>query len=329
MKISTTWLRPAAAGATFGAAVVPLIAVGGFAQAASDVCAGEVSGAIEIATGVCQMAYTTHGSYTFTAPAGVAKLSAVVIGGGGGAGISYGQEGYGGGGGAVTYVDSVDTSAAVSVTVGAGGATFSDGESSSLNSVTAPGGFTVTGVNGGSSGASGDYVDGVSGFAGVSGYNGASGSGVGGFGGSTDSGDSTPQTVDGGLGLSLADVAPGSTLFGLSSDTDLYGAGGSLFRPQVEYPTSAPLVFSTLTTSLVPGSGGAVNNGTDGGADDELALPGADGAVFLRWAPVLAHTGAQVGGYLTAGSAALGLGAVAVVVGIVSRRSRKRSSEQD
>lgn len=81
--------------------------------------------------------YTTPGSYTFTVPAGVTSVRAIVIGGGGSGGrcgSSYGGGG-GGGGGFAMGVYSVTPGQAIPVTVGIGGPgynTYGNGGTSSF-----------------------------------------------------------------------------------------------------------------------------------------------------------------------------------------------------
>jgi hypothetical protein len=77
---------------------------------------------------VGQSAYTTAGTYTFTVPAGVTSLSAVVIGGGGGGGGAddgqiRNETNNGGGGGGLAYgTIAVTPGETLNITVGTGGA---------------------------------------------------------------------------------------------------------------------------------------------------------------------------------------------------------------
>ena len=74
-----------------------------------------------------QQAYTTAGTYTWVAPAGVTSVSVVAVGGGGAGGIGSSaiRDGGGGGGGALAYKNSISVTPGTSYTVvvGAGGTT--------------------------------------------------------------------------------------------------------------------------------------------------------------------------------------------------------------
>ena len=71
--------------------------------------------------GAGEQLYSNPGDYTWTAPAGVTKISVVLVGGGGGG--SQGAGGYGGGGGALAYKNNITVVPGVTynLTVGAGG----------------------------------------------------------------------------------------------------------------------------------------------------------------------------------------------------------------
>ena len=75
-----------------------------------------------------QQAYTSAGSYCWTAPAGVTSVSIVAVGGGGGGGAynddGSAQNGSGGGGGSLAYKNNYSVSPGCSypVVVGSGGA---------------------------------------------------------------------------------------------------------------------------------------------------------------------------------------------------------------
>ena len=71
--------------------------------------------------GAGEQRYSDPGDYTWTAPAGVTKISVVLVGGGGGG--SQGAGGYGGGGGALAYKNNITVVPGVTynLTVGAGG----------------------------------------------------------------------------------------------------------------------------------------------------------------------------------------------------------------
>lgn len=76
-----------------------------------------------------QQAYTTAGTYTWTAPANVTSVSVVVVGGGGGGGGSFGA---GGGGGGLAYKNNITVvpGTGYTVEVGAGGTGGTDDDGS-------------------------------------------------------------------------------------------------------------------------------------------------------------------------------------------------------
>jgi hypothetical protein len=130
--------------------------------------------------------YTTAGTYTFTVPANVTKLSWLVVGGGGGgggAGSSNGGGGGGGSGGISIGTSSVTPGQQLSVVVGAGGAggamdtAGSAGGNSSFSNSTSTGGAGGNcgspGGNGGTGGAGGTD-DGGDGGNGTKGFSGSS-----------------------------------------------------------------------------------------------------------------------------------------------------------
>lgn len=274
--------------------VIPTAAVGGSAFAAPT-----CGDATLIAPSICEIVMYSSG--TFTPPAGVTKLAAVLVGGGGGA--DQIATGYAGGGGEVTYVDSVALTGPLVVTVGAGGSLgtqtpgASDGGDTTLNSHTANGGQAGLFTNGGASG---------NGNAGYSSFTDSPGGGA----------KSAATSTTPGSGYVLSDI-PGvdSTLFLIGADpaTEFGRGGGSaLASPQ-------------------PGSG-------IGGGFNEVAdstFNGASGSVTLRFAPAeestppgdstppsgekLAVTGANDTALL---AAALGLSLMVAGAAIVARPRR-------
>lgn len=138
-----------------------------------------------------QQAYTTPGTYTWIAPAGITSVSAVVVGGG--ASGSQGAASYtrnGGGGGGLAYKNSIAVTpgASYTVIVGAGGtgttAGYNNGASSSFinaTTVSASGGNSTSG--GGRVYGDGGGSGGTAGTGGGLGYYGNYGAGAGGGGG--------------------------------------------------------------------------------------------------------------------------------------------------
>jgi len=207
---------------------------------------------------VGQQAYTTPGTYTWTAPAGVTSVSVVCVGGGGGCYFNQ-MSGYyyivGGGGGALAYTNnfSVTPGNTYQVVVGVAGGftestagsdqTLGDGGFSSFNSTVckAGGGFrplansttgglggtVLYGTGGGSGGPGGTGVNSAhkrSGGGGAGGY-----TGTGGAGGPplTTGASGTGGAAGGGGGDDVfGTVGPGGGA-GAGGGTGIFGQGAS------------------------------------------------------------------------------------------------------
>jgi LPXTG-motif cell wall-anchored protein len=278
-----------------GLAVVPMAFAATPSFAATDCGEGT-----EVSAGICEKAFTTAGDYTFAVPASVSKMSAVLVGGGQGGGTDiYGPGSflaYGGGGGGVLFVDSVNISAPISITVGAGGANdYSKGGDSTIGAATAGGG----GVLGSQSGAPQDSP----GFTfddGASGVDYGSGGGAGG----------TPTTCASGAGLTASSAAAGSSLFPALLGEPEFGQGGSCSG-------------IVLLGAPVAGKGGDVF--TDGASPSAVA--GTDGAVILRWSPALPDTGMNAQTWMIgAGVATVAAGAVLASGALRLRRQGRHSN---
>jgi hypothetical protein len=282
-----------------GLAVVPIAFAATPSFAAADCGEGT-----EVASGICEKAFTTAGDYTFAVPASVSKMSAVLVGGGQG-GTSF--EAFlpysgGGGGGGVLFVDSVDMSETISLTVGAGG----EGGNVEENI----GGDTTVGTNtaGGGGNAAGRlsswtlWLESGSpqrspGFD-IRDTTRTSGGGAGG----------SPTTCLGGLGLTASSVAAGSSLFPAILGEPVYGAGGG------------------TCSGDKPIANGA---GQGGSATQEPSLSfdaGVAGAVILRWAPsalpddALPDTGVNMHPWVIGASVAAVLGGAILAAGAVRLR---------
>ena len=234
----------------------PLIAVASPAFAAD--CGTTTPAATEVAAGICEVVFDSPGDYSFTAPSGIAKLTALVVGGGGGA--TYYNGTYGGGGGAVVYVADVSTAAPVDITVGAGVDSSSpQAESSSVGADVAEGGF------------SGTYVDLTNQyFGGGSSGNGNAGSAFGFSDAGAGGGAGGPAAVEmGGIGVTASDAAGDAVLWPAVAGEPAYGKGGDYL---------APIAISDVAGEGAPSDGSFGN----------------DGIVILRWAPIepaLVNTG--------------------------------------
>jgi hypothetical protein len=244
--------------------------------------------------GICELQFVEAGDFTFSAPTGVTKLAALVVGGGG-ATVYQDQGIYAGGGGAVVYVANVDISAPVDITVGIGAQSASDiqGGSSSVNADSAAGGFT--GVpdpnNAGVGGASGNGNEGsiydIGGGI-MRGSGGGAGGAAGGY--------------DGGLGVLASEAANDAAMWPADPSEPYYGAGGAI-------------------QSMVPGYGEA-GWGADGTGQRDYGM---DGLVILRWTPgsaSLPATGVNAGTFAAFAAAFMIPGAALLAFGMRGRRAR-------
>jgi hypothetical protein len=284
MEKNSILRRNAAAIAGVGLIASPLIALANPALAATADCTAVDPSATEVLPDICEVQYLETGEYTFTAPAGVTKLSAVIVGGGGARETTSGN--YAGGGGAVVYVSQVDASAPVDVVVGIGAQSSSDaaGSASSVNDAVAAGGFTGTSADahGGDSGngnAGGSiYAEGGGGGAG------AAGSGS-----------------NGGIGLQASAVANDSAMWPAVDGEPYYGSGGNV-------------------TPMVPGYGVA-GDGADGSGQRDYGM---DGLVILRWTTKanLPATGVDAGAFAAFAAAVMIPGAALLALAARGRRTR-------
>lgn len=278
-----------------GAGVVGL-AVGGAAapaQAFTGSCAITVPAAVLVADGVCEVRFSATGAFSFTPPSGITKLAAVLVGGGGGAGLdTTDSASYAGNGGKVVYIDSLPLGGPVTGVVGAGGAATQDtGTTPSVDGTGTS--IGATSADGGSRGLSGQPGCGADSWGFWFG-NGAQSNAL-----------SDPDCIPG-VGFKLSQLAGVDTaLFPASADgTDVYGNGGAA------NPTDPGLV------SALAGNGGSIS--------ETLAAPGANGLVIFRFAaaPTLAATGSAVSWTVP------GLSAALVAVGALLLALRRRRSAQ-
>ena len=325
-----------------GVLAAPLAFASTAAFAAADCGTGT-----EVSAGICEQAFTTAGDSTFTAPSGVTKVSAIIVGAGGGA--EYNSDGaYGGGGGEVLFVDNISTTSPVNLTVGAGGAADpgTDGEADRggasaygsdgaygggggevvfVDSVDASSPVELTvGEGGGISADFGDASAGgdssfgstvaVGGTGGTFTGGGTSGNGNEGshvdpdLGAGGGAGDATTDCVSG-AGLTASEVALGSSLFPATSGEAIFGAGGSCDA----------ITLGSFTGTA--GSGGSVS-GDFGAATADV---GEDGAVIIRWG-ALPDTGMSVQPWMIgAGVATVAAGAL-FASGVLRTRRQGRHS---
>lgn len=242
---------------------------------------------------VGQQAYTTPGTYTWIAPAGVTSVSVVCIGGGGGAGKYYGT---GGGGGGLGWKNNISVTPGQSYTVvvGAGGiagttAGGNGGDSYFIDTSTVKGGrglggpYSTTGGttlggnyvgDGGGKGGSNTNEYATGGGGGAGGY-----SGNGGLGGpwaeSSLSGAYSAPAGGGGSGGAYVVGGGGVGLYGQGSGGIGTGQGGSAGSNGLTY-SSSPLVLP---------SGGNYGGGGSYNAYVNVGGNGGTGAVRIIWGP--------------------------------------------
>lgn len=260
-----------------------------------------------------QQAYTTPGTYTWTAPAGVTSVSVVAIGGGGGGSKGLGYNGVGlcgGGGGGLGWKNNIPVTpgATYEVVVGGGGNWGYGGGQAGGNSYFV-GANLVLGERGGgggqSAGVGGGYVGDGGGFGGqagaqggnfrgtggggAGGYSGKGGDGIGpggtgqagqGGGGGGGAGRSDGQAGSGGGGGGVGILGEGASGAGGVANADTGGKGGSGGADG----QAGQAHQGTAVTAA--GSGGAYGGGGGGAASNfstEQARPGAGGAVRIIW----------------------------------------------
>ncbi|MBX3089600.1 MAG: hypothetical protein KF772_03320 [Cryobacterium sp.] len=268
-------------------------------------------GSTAVVPGVCQLVITADGTFTF--PSSLTKVSAIIVGAGGGGYYEYQFEGpsdgpYGGGGGEVLYVDSVALDTPINVVIGAGGTAgandtlATDGDDTLFGATTARGGKAPVDSDGWLGGDSG---------------NGHTSSGLSGGGAAGN----TPDDWYPGPGYLLS-TFPGvsATLFPASANGGIqYGIGGTAD------------VDDDISITPVPantGTGGSAIVTYDSDWDDYFpeSTDGSDGVVIIRYAaePGLAETGSDSSAAIAIGAAAaVGGAALLATAGVMRRRSRK------
>lgn len=235
-----------------------------------------------------QQAYTTEGSFSWTAPSGVSSISIVAIGGAGGSKSSGG----GGGGAGLGYKNNLTVSPGTSYTVVVGndGSDEQTGESSYITvsgtNYGATGGGGATSNTGGAGGTPLNADGGGNGGAGGTGSRGGGGgaggySGNGGAGGNYNSAGSDGAgggagggyggTQDGGGGGGTGILGEGSSGAGATTYSGAYGAGG--------YGGSGGGIGRASGGSS-PGGDGAYGGGMGSGGN---AGSNAHGAVRIIW----------------------------------------------
>lgn len=285
---------------------------------------GNVSVTYSFQTAVTgQTAYTTAGTYSWTAPAGVYNVSAVVVGGGAGGRPS---NRHGGGGGGLAWVNNIVVypGQSYTVVVGSGGASYSAGGSSyfiGTDVVWGEGGqipdgsqysFTIGGFNyviengarggsffaantygtsgGGAGGGSGSvmlvgnfWTNAASGGGGAGGY---SGTGGGGGGGSTQQSAGSAATGSGGGGGGGGVTQPGWGGGG-GGGVGIFGRGsdGAGGGQNAGGPGGSGGTTGGNPSGSTPGAGGIYGGGGGGAGSTGAGGLGGGGAVRLIWGP--------------------------------------------
>ncbi len=275
-----------------------------------------INNGIDLSNVYNEAMFTTPGTYSWTAPAGVTSVSVVAVGGGGagsttngGGDVPYPTGGSGGGGGLGWKNNiAVTPGNTYTVVVGAGGVAgwwsstpsgTAGGDSYFINATTVKGGGGGAGLVGGSAsgagGTGGSFVGdgGGNGGNGTTGaYSGATYPGGGGAGGYTGNGGSA---VTGNAGLS-GSGGGGGAASSLSDYTNTMGAQGGGVGIFGEGPSGAGGTGTSEATkggrggsggtngSLTAGGGGAVFGGGGGGTYTTNPLAGGGGgAVRIIW----------------------------------------------
>ena len=239
--------------------------------------------------GFGESSFTTHGSHTWTAPAGVTSVHVVAVGGGG-CGNLY-QNGYntGGGGGGLGWKNNITVTPGNSYTVVVGqggqrsyqgGPGNNGGDSYFINTSTVKGGGgyganpnnagggNYTG-DGGGNGGRGCNITNKNPVGGIVGSGGGAGgySGNGGDGGANANGSPSDGQAGNGGGGAGGGASGGS--YGAGGGVGIFGEGAS-----------GPAGGVGSTGQGHPGSGGV---GQTYGGGGEYWQPGGDGAVRIMW----------------------------------------------
>jgi hypothetical protein len=233
-----------------------------------------------------QIVYSSAGTYTFTAPAGITSISVVGVGGGGG-GTSPGGNGQGGGGGGLAYRNSISVTPGSPYTVTVGKARFAGSWSTTQPNGTSGGTSTFfdvsagagqqSGSSGSGGGISGPYAGGGNG--GPAGTGGTGQSGGGGAGGYSGNGG-TGGDRGGGAGSSGSGGAGGGGGGGPAWGTAGSGGGVGLLGSG---PNGGGGGENTGGTGGSGGSGSLYGGGGGGGGGGSPSGPVGVGGIRIMW----------------------------------------------
>jgi hypothetical protein len=228
---------------------------------------------VDTSTGPTVTSFTSVGTTTWTAPAGVTSVEYLVVGGGGGAGNGYDNAGGGGAGGGMVLTGtlSVTPTQSYTITVGDGGIGGANARTNNAgvdgnNSVFA----TITALGGGAGkGSRTSVAAGAAQISNTTAPTGGGGSGGGfggkGGGGSTGAGSNNSGTAGGAGGAGTSSSITGSSV--------TYGAGGAGANSGVQ---NGGANGSTSTGQGGQAGGATSSNSTAGGK-------GGSGVVILKY----------------------------------------------
>jgi hypothetical protein len=260
-------------------------------------------GTTSVAATKYQDEYTTPGTYTWVAPAGVTRVSVLAVGGGGAGGSSI-KGGGGGGAGGLGYNNNITVTPGNSYTVvvGVGGVGRLNGDGADggdsyfKDTATVRGSGGDGGDGGGSSnsnrGGNGGGSNGDGGGNGGDGGDSSSelsgaGGGAGGYSGNGGDGASTGQDGSGG-GAAGGSRGGDSTTAGSAQSgggVGIYGKGTSGTNPG-EGGSGGGNGSANLTNCSAGNTGGVYGGGGAGQGDNSLTSPGCNGgggAVRIIW----------------------------------------------
>jgi LPXTG-motif cell wall-anchored protein len=309
--MTTRYAAISTTGALLGVALIPA----GSASAV-DGCG---AGATLVADGICEVTFTETPDLAWTPPAGITKLQALLVGGGGAVGSPVNE--YGGGGGDVVLVELAATGD-VEIVVGVGG--LHTGDVASSSTTIDQGSLSDSAAGGENSGMDDSNSGGDSG-------NDFQGGQYGGGGGAGGAG----SNESGGQGLIVNEIDDDFDLF--ANDDRCFGGGGvDQYSYTFEIGGSPAISVYAVGVSCGGDNGGvllypesAVNDGSgqmqflgtisdltlsptlpntgNGGASIKGAVSsredGSDGIVVLRYDTALAATGFDATGSVIAGVA--------------------------
>lgn len=226
-----------------------------------------------------QQAYTTPGTYTWVAPAGVTRVCVVCVGGGGG-GFN------GGGGGGLGWRNNITVTPGTSYTVSVGGGTTNvGGDSFFASSVTGRGASNENGGGfvGDGGGNGGSFAGGAGGYSGNGGNTGSGGSGGGGGGGRAGTFytyGNVWETDGGGAGGGVEILGQGNNGGGAS-----FNGGGGGGGSGGSSGGSGSSWFIVGRGGAYGGGGGATGYYYDLGTGEyyDVTGEGASGAVRIIW----------------------------------------------